>query len=526
MKEFLKKKPVKIVLIILAVLLVVGIVLGIVFANKAKEQISNFTYTRTITLSKGSLEDTVVSSGTIESQTTSTITSSVNASISKINYAVGDYVEEGDVIIELDASNLNKQISKQKEKVNEQEDQLQDKYDSAYDNYDSASSSYKSALASYNSANSAYTSAKNSIKDLQDEYDKAESKRAALAEKYYSDKETTDALDDYQDEEGKKYSELKEAVEKAKETLDIAKANVNYDTLEKNYNSAKESFTKAESTYKQNKTSFEDAESSLNKGADKDSLNDLYDTVADYKLKAKTSGQITNINAILGSNASGTLVTIQDTSKLKIALTIDEYDILKIELGMKARVETDASNIVYDGVVSQISPVASTGSMGSSGGFEIEVQITSEDVSKLLIGMNAEVTIIIDSGDSNYNVPIDAIEDKEDGTSVIYVKNSEGEFEEVEVTKGKQNGYYIEIFGDSLYDGMQVRASANVEEAEVNSDNIEDAMQESGFDFGGSMPNFQGGGGSMPSGGSMPNFQGGGGSMPSGGIPSGSPGGR
>lgn len=47
--------------------------------------------------------------------------------------------------------------------------------------------------------------------------------------------------------------------------------------------------------------------------------------------------------------------------------------------------------------------------MGSSGGFEIEVQVTSEDVSKLLIGMNAEVTIIIDSSSENFNVPIDAL---------------------------------------------------------------------------------------------------------------------
>ena len=84
---------------------------------------------------------------------------------------------------------------------------------------------------------------------------------------------------------------------------------------------------------------------------------------------------------------------------------------------MKASIKTDASEKTYEGEVSQISPVASS-SMGSSGGFEIEVKVTSQDVKELLIGMNAEVTIIISKSNENFNVPIDAVEEKEDGTKI------------------------------------------------------------------------------------------------------------
>lgn len=138
-QAFFKNKVVKIILIILAILLVVGLVFFFVRKEKVKEMASteSFTYTRTISLTKSKLEDMIVATGVIESQTTSTITSSVNnASIAKINYSVGDYVNEGDVIIELDTTNLNKQISKQSSKVNEQEKSLQDRYNEAKETYD------------------------------------------------------------------------------------------------------------------------------------------------------------------------------------------------------------------------------------------------------------------------------------------------------------------------------------------------------------------------------------------------------
>lgn len=398
MKTFFKKKAVKIILIVLGVLLVAGIIFTVVIRNKTKKQMSEFSYTRTVTLSKSSLEETVVASGIIESQTTSTITSSVNnASVSKINYAVGDYVQEGDVIIELDTTNLNKQITKQKEKITDQEEQLQDKYDTAVDDYDDAEDAYENAKAVVDNAYAALIEADSKISKIKDEYDNA---------KNAYDNEMAKHLQDPTYEIEQEYITV---LDNAEKELKTAKDAVGYDTLEKNYNTAVENKSKAKSTKQQAENTLDNATDTLNEGVDTESLDDLYDTVADYKLKAKSSGQITNISAVLGNNASGTLATIQDTSKLKIALTIDEYDILKIELGMKARIETDASDIVYDGVVSQISPVASSGGMGSSGGFEIEVQVTSEDVSKLLIGMNAEVTIIIDAGDTNYNVPIDAI---------------------------------------------------------------------------------------------------------------------
>lgn len=514
------KKPVnkKIKIIVASVIVLVVTSATIIILNRNKRNIKNvsdFTYVRTITLTSSSLQETVVASGTIESQTTSTISSSINgATVSKINYSVGDYVEEGDTIIELDTTNLNKQISKQQEKVSDQEESLQERYDSAAEELDDAEDAYDAQSNRLNSASTALSTAKSAISGKQSAYDLA-SNNFNIAYKALID-EHPDAIiekdssgnivikdkngDPIADLYATEYSEKKKAMDEALIELNNVKQVNNYDSLVKAYEEASNNYSQAKSKYKQAESAFEEAEEAIDKGADSDTLDELYDTVSDYKLKAKSSGQITSINAVLGSNTNGTLATIQDTSKLKISLTIDEYDILKLSLGMKASIKTDASEKTYEGEVSQISPVASS-SMGSSGGFEIEVKVTSQDVKELLIGMNAEVTIIISKSNENFNVPIDAVEEKEDGTKVIYVQNQNGEFEELEITTGESNGYYIEIISNELSEGMIIRASANLEESQVKTFD-EDREEEEDFDFENFNPRQQGGmpGGNMPGG--------------------------
>lgn len=500
MKKLFKKKWVKIVAIILGVGVVALISTSIILKNKKGKKVEEFTYVRTITLSYDSLNETVVASGTIESQTTSTITSSINnATISKINYSVGDEVKEGDVIIELDTTNLNKQISKQSEKVTDQEEMLQETYDTALETYEDAEDAYENSKTAVNNASNALTTANNAIKDYKDVYnEKNDAYNDSVTDcLIYAGKACELLADDNNYKIA--WQTAKTELDDAKKTLDVAKEANNYDALEKAYNTALENKSKAKSTKQQAENALDKAADALNDGVDSDSLDELYDTVTDYKLKAKSSGQITSINAVLGASTNGTLATIQDTNKLKINVTVDEYDILKLELGMRATIETDASDKIYDGKVSQISPVA-TGSFGSTG-FDVEIEVTSTDIDDLLIGMSAEVTIIISSTDETFSVPVDAIEEKEDGTKVIYVQNEQGEFDELEVTTGDTNGYYIEIFSDELEVGLKVRASANAEEAEVKVTN-EDMTDfpGGGFDFGGS-GGFPQGGGSMPSGG-------------------------
>ena len=240
-------------------------------------------------------------------------------------------------------------------------------------------------------------------------------------------------------------------------------------------------YQQAQSAYEQAQTAYEqavknqetaqetcdDALESYNKSSESDELTDLQEQLEQCTLTAETSGKVTAVNATVGSMIDGAAATIQNTDSLKVAITIPEYDIERVQVGMTARITSDVTDKEVSGTLSQISPTA-TGGGSSSSSFAAEVTIDDAD-SGLLIGTNAKVEIILSTTEDVFTVPLDAIGENEAGESVIYVQTGEedGEpvFEEMAVTVGEQNDYYGQISGAELEEGLVVRASADEDEA-------------------------------------------------------------
>ena len=206
----------------------------------------------------------------------------------------------------------------------------------------------------------------------------------------------------------------------------------------------------------------------------------------------------------MGSICSDTVATIQDTNDLKVAVTIREYDVPNVSIGMKARITSDATDGEISGTLTQISPTATaaTGGQGSSstsGTFSAEVSVDGAS-SGLLIGMSANVEIVQSTTDNVFVVPYDAVGTEDDGTKYVMVKTggegADATFEKVTVTTGAENDYYIEISGDALTEGMEVRSSASDDSTETV--DASDMMGQGGlvFSAGGGA-----GGGDMPGGG-------------------------
>lgn len=179
-------------------------------------------------------------------------------------------------------------------------------------------------------------------------------------------------------------------------------------------------------------------------------------------------------------------------------MTIPEYEIQNVELGMTAKITTDATEGEIEGTLTQISPVASS----QNGGFSAEVTVTTPN-SGLYVGINATVEIIQSTIDNVFVVPIDAVGTNEAGESIVFVKESgsgtDAVFKEVVVTTGEENDYYVEISSAELSEGMEVRSSADPEQAQVNGSESGEQVQMNGgmqIDMGGGMPS-----GEMPSGG-------------------------
>ena len=254
-------------------------------------------------------------------------------------------------------------------------------------------------------------------------------------------------------------------------------------------------------------------------------LETLRDTLSDCTLTATMSGTITALNATVGSVCADTVATIQNTEGLIVEITLSADDVTTVKTGMDCTIASDATgDEVIEGTLVQVDPVAN-----SQGTFGAKVKVDGTN-SGLLIGIQAQVSIILENTDNVFVVPLDAVGENSDGSQYVY-RQTGGEgvnmtFEQVEVTTGASNDYYTEISGDDLKEGDVIRSSSDlsegIESVETNGENE--------IDMDGMMP----GGGSMPDmsdfGGSMPNgdFSG---SMPSGdfsgssSVPAGGPGG-
>lgn len=208
----------------------------------------------------------------------------------------------------------------------------------------------------------------------------------------------------------------------------------------------------------------EDAETRLEQAKRvPDTLQTLRDTLEDCTLTATMSGTITELNATVGSACTGTVATIQNTDGLTVEVTISANDVADVKTGMECYITSDSTGDTrIKGTLTQIDPVAN-----EQGTFGAKVKVDTAE-SGLLIGIQAQVEILKSVTDNVFVVPIDAVATAEDGSSYVYRKTG-GEgvdmtFEQVTVTTGESNDYYVEISGDDLAEGDVIRSTADLSE--------------------------------------------------------------
>lgn len=509
------------------------------------------SYVRTVTLQKGTLEDSISATGTVQSSDVSNVTTDLKYTVKTVNVQVGDSVEEGDVICTLDTSELEESVRKLQESLADAKAEAQKQYEKAQaslteaeENVKSTYDDMKEAEDERDSAKSAYETAAAAVKSYQAEVDAANADlltklnaRQAALDAYTAAGGTVDengdpvtsatseaastaadlsALADALVKANGEYKSAEQTLKTAEANLQTAQSASNYTALSSAYNQAQTAYEQAKTTYENAIKTSETAEESrdtaqenYNKAGESDELEELQSQLEKCTLKAETSGKVTAVNATVGSAIDGAAATIQDTDSLKISITIAEYDIDSVSEGMHAVITSDVIDGEINGTLTQISPTASGGGSSSST-FSAEVTVDDEN-SGLLIGTNAKVQIIQSTTEDVFTVPLDAIEEKEDGTSVIYVQsgeeNGEPVFEEVQVVVGATNDYYAEVSGVDLEEGMIVRASASLEEATEEVGGSSDMMMMGGGEVVIAAP--ADGGGAMPSGGGGGNMGGG-----------------
>lgn len=190
-------------------------------------------------------------------------------------------------------------------------------------------------------------------------------------------------------------------------------------------------------------------------------------------LKALVSGTVTSVNVKKGDIYTGnTIATIEGMEQFIIEAEIDEYDIPDIKEGMKVLIKTDATRdeelegrVIYTAASSSQNLSGSMlgqNSMNSNistgnATYKVQIELLTQN-DRLRLGMNAKLSIIVDSRENVWTVPYETVHDRENGTKYIEIlKNEEtGEKEELDVEVGIEGTYYIEIKSEKLTEGMKV----------------------------------------------------------------------
>lgn len=136
---------------------------------------------------------------------------------------------------------------------------------------------------------------------------------------------------------------------------------------------------------------------------------------------------------------------------------------------MTCRITSDATgDAIINGTLTQIDPVAN-----DKGSFGAKVMVNGDD-GGLLIGISAKVEIVVNEKNDVFTVPRDAVGTADDGSSYV-LRQTGGEgvdmtFEEVPVTTGDTNDFYVEITGSDLNEGDVIRATADLTQGIETSD--------------------------------------------------------
>ena len=522
------KKKKKVWLIVLVIAAIVIVLIGSAVKNMTSQIETAANTVEVEPVEKRDLSDSVSLKGTIAGQSKTNVMSLAAAEITAVNVQVGDIVKEGDPLVTLDQKDIEKQIAELKTNINnanaiaandavqKQESLNQAKQDQATtlakatDSVNKAQASYDELVKKRDDCQTKLNNKKNEVSSAENAQNNAKKEMDAAQSAVYA---AQDALSSYESS-GQNTSQTAPGGT-ASSTVDtkLAELKQNAENASRNYSAKQSAYSEAASKYTSvkaeadslqaeldaypgqlksaeeavntAKSSYSDAETSTNRSVStaqntvdmqkyqtsttrdlKDQLEQLQKQLADCTLSAPIGGVVTAVNVSVGdkNTAGTTMITIEDTSSLKVIVNVEEADILKIQKGMPATVSTDATgDEEIKGTVTRVVRVKnqSTNTNGTdtntSSGYSAEITI---DNTELLVGMSAKAKIVIKDRGTQLAVPYDLIRQDDNGDSYVLVAEANEDGTATAVRKnikvGEEVDYYTEVTGGDLKEGDQL----------------------------------------------------------------------
>jgi len=343
-----------------------------------------------------------------------TVVPKVTATITSVNFKVGDKVNAGDVLFTLDSSDVQNRYNQAKAAYDIAEITLNNT-----ENGNAASALLKlqqavdAAQLGLNSATIAYNTAK-------DNYDKVSYMESIGEASTFELQQAENTMNNAQCA----LDNAKEALESAQETLKI-----NQNVL------IPESIAAAEKQVESAKAALDTAQSALD----------------DTQVAAPITGVVSVLNATAGEIASAQTsnVIIIDPSAMNLVISVTGGDVMNRHSGMPVRVTLDDVLKEYTGTITTISPSADS----ATGLFKVTIEIDNT-AGDLRAGMLATAKFDDDGETPALYVPQQSVLE-ESGSSYVYKVNG-STVEKIPVTLGVQKNLYVEVTGGLTADNVVV----------------------------------------------------------------------
>lgn len=429
------------------------------------------------------MSDYVTTEGVVVSKNIDVVTTTLPYPIKTVEVELGDSVKKGDVLCEIDTTEIDKNISKLEEQASDS-DRLQAKQlEMSNHALQNAGRSQNAAIASaakaVENARRAYTNAAKGRDALEsvyelalEEYKKQEelykTLNAELEAESVTEATLTDAIKTDRTALEVEVMKAKEDLEELGNTVaeyasDIAaidQMKAAYDTAVDNYNellaSSGEGLQNARDQLELQK---------IQAGGYSEMaamLAAAYEERSNSVIIAEQDGLVTDIKAIEGMPVQGNIMQIEDDKNLRVEVSIKEMDILKIQEGQEVKIYSDTiDSIGAKGVVSKVYRFKANEEAASGGagryaavadatgavGYRAVIDVTENN--GLMLGMTAKVEIVVDEIGDRLSVPYTSVID-EGSQKYVYVAKPAAEPGSYTVVKtqveiGENGVYYTEI---------------------------------------------------------------------------------
>ena len=373
------------------------------------EEAPEFT---TVSPERGSIRRTVAASGSVTSNLDVEIKCKASGEIINLPFDISDHVSEGDLLLELDPEDEQRNVELARVNLRETQARLAragENVDVARMNLDA---SYDLAEADLNTTEAQAGVTEQNAERIRELYELG----------FISEQEYEQALAD---------------LEVSQNQVDSAE--VRYNNLEAD----EASIDLMETDIVIASASVESAQISL-----ENALQRLEDTRVYSPMNGIITQKSVQIGQIISSGISTTtggttVMTISDFSRLFINANVDESFIGQVETGQRVIISVDAfSDQNFEGVIDRISPVGENVSNVVT--FETRIEVTSENKNLLMPEMTADVEIVVAEKEDVLTIPSSALQ-REGPTYFVMVADGGGEGERREVVTGINDGNKVEI---------------------------------------------------------------------------------